>query len=409
MEENKTKQLIVLGNGFDIACGLDSHYDTFFKKRFAKANSEYIIDTLLKYRPNNHGSILNFNVYGLGDQQLNTFTNRFEAKFNYFDLLFMATEQYMDQGDKSWSNIEQILQEILNFVYVQCKEVEFTNNCDIDNAAEKFKYKIFNNYKFKSDNDKLKFIKFILHVFNKTVQNNDIRKALKQYEEIFGHFITEEINDNYIAYITQVKNKLSKLVVKKADILSFNYSASLLLDNLQDTNLLENWYNIHGLSRWDAPARTKAVHKFNDNSIVIPRPIFGISNYDQNRDEFLSNTSPIYQFTKSNRRKEKKDGIKEIHNLLEYNISPNINLVTIFGHSLGLADYAYFKDIFQQLNFAKGKVRFEIFYYDDLQSIKSNMKLMLKEYSHDVSMHPKDLYSKICSENRLIFKSSSEF
>ena len=38
MEGNATKQLIVLGNGFDIACGLDSSYYTFFKKRFDKAS-----------------------------------------------------------------------------------------------------------------------------------------------------------------------------------------------------------------------------------------------------------------------------------------------------------------------------------------------------------------------------------
>lgn len=43
MEENKTKQLIVLGNGLDIACGLDSHYDTFFKKDSPKL----ILDILL--------------------------------------------------------------------------------------------------------------------------------------------------------------------------------------------------------------------------------------------------------------------------------------------------------------------------------------------------------------------------
>ncbi|MDE7050466.1 MAG: bacteriophage abortive infection AbiH family protein [Lactobacillus sp.] len=92
MESDTTKQLIVLGNGFDIACGLDSSYETFFKKRFAEANPQLIIDKLMKYKPNNHGSILNFNVYSLGEQKLNTFTYGFEARFNYFDLLFMATE-----------------------------------------------------------------------------------------------------------------------------------------------------------------------------------------------------------------------------------------------------------------------------------------------------------------------------
>lgn len=36
MESDTTKQLIVLGNGFDIACGLDSSYETFLKKDLLK-------------------------------------------------------------------------------------------------------------------------------------------------------------------------------------------------------------------------------------------------------------------------------------------------------------------------------------------------------------------------------------
>ena len=34
MENENKKQLIILGNGFDLACGLKSSYNDFFEQRF---------------------------------------------------------------------------------------------------------------------------------------------------------------------------------------------------------------------------------------------------------------------------------------------------------------------------------------------------------------------------------------
>lgn len=38
---NKNCQLIILGNGFDLACGLRSTYTAFFKKRFSDIFPNY--------------------------------------------------------------------------------------------------------------------------------------------------------------------------------------------------------------------------------------------------------------------------------------------------------------------------------------------------------------------------------
>ena len=113
MVEDSVKQLVILGNGFDLACGLNSTYDEFFKERFEKVDTDKIIDTLLAHKPNSHGSALNLKVYGLNPvfkkftDNLNPDEN-YEVKVNYFDLLFMATNRYM-KADKSWSSVEQIL------------------------------------------------------------------------------------------------------------------------------------------------------------------------------------------------------------------------------------------------------------------------------------------------------------
>ena len=45
MVEDSVKQLVILGNGFDLACGLNSTYDEFFKERFEKVDTDKIIDT----------------------------------------------------------------------------------------------------------------------------------------------------------------------------------------------------------------------------------------------------------------------------------------------------------------------------------------------------------------------------
>lgn len=386
-ESNNAKQLLILGNGFDKACGLKSDYSDFFNERFSKIDKKSIINTLLRHKPNNHGSIRNFNVYGLGDQKFYNFDGKYENKVNYFDLLFIATQEYI-QMNGTWSDIEQILQEILQFIYKE------DPSC-------------FNNYKFTSDEEILAFKNFLLHVFSNTSADKTIKKALEEYERLFGKFITTEINKQNL-YITNVKYKLNQLIKKEADILSFNYSATPLLDSeLSNIDLLHDWYNVHGLSRWGSYYRTIAVHKTHNNNVILPRPIFGISKYNQTTDKFLSVNDPIYQFTKNNRRKEKIERMKNGYNFLNYKISSNIDLVTIFGHSLGMADYDYFKNIFQKLDLANGNLKLEIYYYEkDDTALKDNLKHMIEEYSRTVSMNQDDLCSKLCNEKRVIFKNS---
>ena len=47
MENENKKQLIILGNGFDLACGLKSSYNDFFEQRFEK-QSRRKLSTLFK-------------------------------------------------------------------------------------------------------------------------------------------------------------------------------------------------------------------------------------------------------------------------------------------------------------------------------------------------------------------------
>ena len=410
MVEDSVKQLVILGNGFDLACGLNSTYDEFFKERFEKVDTDKIIDTLLAHKPNSHGSALNLKVYGLNPvfkkftDNLNPDEN-YEVKVNYFDLLFMATNRYT-KADKSWSSVEQILQEVLRIMYDQHNSRGFDTNWEIQKRATELKDKYFNNYKFDSDGDKIEFIAFVLHTFNKAVADDDITKGLRHFEETFGKFIANQISDDYL---NKVNNKVTNLIDSKADVLSFNYSATPLFDQqLEDNKKINNWYNVHGLSRWGVKYRTIAMNKVNNIAIKLPRPIFGISCYDQDKKEFLSVNDPIRKFTKGNRR---DDQIKEDEfDFLNYTISPDINKVTIFGHSLGMTDYDYFKEIFQKLNLANGDLKLEIYCLNtaDCHDKVNAIKQMFDEYGHEVSVNADDLYKNLCKENRLAFKYCDE-
>lgn len=450
MENENKKQLIILGNGFDLACGLKSSYNDFFEQRFEKAKSEEIVKTIQKHKLNNQGSVLNLDAYGLRDQELNTFNtkcghetiefkhNVIELSYkiteythiiNYFDLLFMATKIYMDSDNlSSWSNIEQILQEILQIVYEEINEVDFSDKEKLNNKARELEEKCFNKYDFKSKEDKLNLIKFILHIFNKTTVDNKIKKALEQYEEIFGHFITNEINLND-KYFQNVKRKLAQLTEKESYVLNFNYSATSLLDNqiIKNSYLskpVKEWVNIHGLSRWVGKSRTQIIQKYiHNNNLRVPRPIFGISKYDESNKKFFDNQDSIYQFTKMKRREDaldalgfnpQEDDIKIIdfsskNMKKEENVQKNthftvpfdINLITIFGHSLGMTDYDYFKDIFKKVNLANKNVKLEIYYHgDNLHSLKNSLKRILKEYSDD------NLYNDLRDKGLLSFRNS---
>ncbi|MCT7790902.1 MAG: bacteriophage abortive infection AbiH family protein [Lactobacillus crispatus] len=405
--ENTVNQLVILGNGFDLNCGLHSKYDDFFHERFEKIDTDEVIDVLLNHKPNNNGSALNLKVYGIKDPKFRTFTNNpdpecnYEDKLTYFDLLFMATERYMGL-DSSWSNVEQILQEVLHIMYDPNNQAGFDTSEEIAMKAVELKDTCFNNYKFNSEEDKIEFITFVLHIFNKTVEDKNIEKSLKKFEETFGRFISSQISDEYIS---KVDNELNKLIDEKADVLSFNYSATPLLDfQLRDNSKISEWYNVHGLARWDQLARKAAVRMVHDNSIKLPRPIFGISRYDQTKKEFLSVNDPIHHFTKGDRREE---AIKEMpYNFLEYQISPEVNKVTVFGHSLGMTDYDYFKKIFQKLDLANSKLQLEIYYLNevDRQNKIEALQQMFNEYGHDAAINSRDLYNKLVNEKRLVFK-----
>ena len=449
MENENKKQLIILGNGFDLACGLKSSYNDFFEQRFEKAKPEKIVNTIQKYKLNNQGSVLNLDAYGLRDQELNTFntncyhktieskhniieryykTTDYEHKINYFDLLFMATQVYMDSNDLlSWSNIEQILQEILQIIYEEADGAIFNDKEELNNKAKELEEKYFNNYDFKSKDAKVNLIKFILHIFNKTTVDNKIKKALEQYEESFGRFITNEIELNNDKYFQNIQRKLTQLTEKEAYVLNFNYSATSLLDDqILETPYLSNpvkeWVNIHGLSRWNGKNRTKIIHDYiHNNNLKIPRPIFGISKYDENNSRLLGDGDSLYKFTKTKRREEafetlgfnpeeedtkiidfsskNKKKEEKVHKETHFTVPSDINLITIFGHSLGMTDYDYFNDIFHKLNLKGKKVKLEVYYHgNNLPTLKKSLKRILKEYSND------DLYNDLCNKGLLVFR-----
>ncbi|MGI1819860.1 AbiH family protein [Lactobacillus johnsonii] len=452
MENENKKQLIILGNGFDLACGLKSSYKNFFEQRFEKVKPEKIVKTIQKHKPNNNGSALNLDAYGLCNQELNTFNTKYyhePIKFkhstiefsykitkythtvNYFDLLFMATKIYMDSDNSwLWSNIEQILQEMLQIVYEEVKEKTFNDEEEL-NKAKELENKYFNNYDFKSNDDKLNLIKFILHIFNKTTEEDkedQIKKALKQYEETFGHFITNQIKFND-KYLDNVSKKLTQLTEKETYILNFNYSATSLLDeqirkNIYPSNSVKEWVNIHGLSRWKGKNRTKIIHDYiHNNNLKVPRPIFGISKYDENNSRLLDDGNSLYKFTKTKRREEafenlgfnpqeedtkiidfsskKKKKEKKVQKETHFTVPSDINLITIFGHSLGMTDYDYFNDIFHKLNLKGKKVKLEVYYHgNNLPSLKKSLKRILKEYSND------DLYTDLCNKGLLVFRNA---
>ena len=442
MEDENKKQLIILGNGFDLACGLKSSYANFFEQRFEKAKPEEIVKTLQKHKLNNQGSVLNLEVYGLWDQKLNTFNTNcyhktigskhniieryykatdYNHKINYFDLLFMAAQVYMDSDDlSSWSNIEQILQEILQIIYEEADGAIFNDKEELNNKAKELEEKCFKNYAFKSKDAKINLIKFILHIFNKTTVDNKIKKALEQYEEIFGRFITNEIEINKDKYFQNIQRKLTQLTEKEAYILNFNYSATSLLDDqILETsylsNLIKAWVNIHGLSRWNSKSRIHVIQKCGNNNIRLPRPIFGISQYDEDKN----NANSIYQFTKMKRRedainllgfKSKEDDIKildfnfndqqeKIKKETHFTVPSDINLITIFGHSLGTTDWNYFKDIFEKVDLAHKDVKLEIYYHgNNLPSLKKSLNRILQEYSGN------NLYNTLYNKGLLSFR-----
>lgn len=351
-DNRKVKQLIILGNGFDLTCGLKSQYTDFynsvetskqfnnilvnFAKRTSKQNPNWadvesnVLDFIKLYKQ--------YFIYIQDTEQ----KKEFEPKYFYY--MLRALE------DKYKQNITESTPNDMNSFYKILKD-EVTD-------FEKRLATYLNSQILDSN-------------YIKNSRRFAISLCLAEYRDDLLRADEEE----WSAKLTE-----RKLIMKggeyAADFFTFNYTP------VSEDAYPHQIQNIHG-------------------SIDEENTILGID-YHEAEDDLLEFTK-TYRLLSHSQVKERID------------FSQEFDCIKFFGHSLGEADYSYFQSIFDGLDLysAKTKLFFYFQVYDPnrrAEIISQNyhaVSKLLKHYGETFKSNPdhgKNLMHKLILEGRLTVK-----
>lgn len=363
--------IFIIGNGFDLQCGLKSSYNDFFEY---KKNNNEIFKIYFDLQTN------------FWDEIIKEPSSDFLEIFTIWDMLFLlkSKKHYYNR----WCNIEE---EILN-TFLICEN----NLC--------FWEKVFRNYivitskpEFIDDNAPIELKLAYLLAFSFKVEIRNIEQLvkilfthLKHFEYSFSEYLKKQINQDYIDKASKLFLKLFSLDgdtfrsgLDNRSIISFNYTNHV--DDLVSNRYCSMFTNVHG--------------DLNSEPVNI---IFGIDDYElQSNQKYLSES--IF-FSKS---------FRIMTNFPRFNVfgesllHENVNHIVIYGHSLNEADYSYFQSIFDHYDLYKSNIKLWFAFtkhvnYSEEEFIYLIRKLII-EYGKtlDNKDHGKNLFHKLLLENRI--------
>ena len=333
-ENQSLKQLIVLGNGFDLASGLKSTYYDFF---------DYIY----------------------GQQIVNTSSNNF-----WYDIF----KNYKQESIENWADIEeQILIQLKNIEYLYNEKIliEGRGGSETSSLAESEhkESNIPNNLYVTLE----VLLRYFVKVRSEKTTQNILKKQLLILEDDFRKYllsITKNNADDGIHYKYYMKSKVLNKYIQLCN--SSESHNSDLVSKLEDTTLY-NQYSL--LNKFDETLSKVYKEKNSDKNLVLTfnytkvwdvenirnihgdldngNIIFGID-YDKLNNNFKK--API-EFSKSYRVLE--NGL-----ISTFDISSDIDIIKIYGHGLGKADYSYYQSIFDSIDLYHGKTKVMFFWSD---------------------------------------------
>jgi hypothetical protein len=377
-KSNKVNRLIVLGNGFDLKCGLRSTFQNFISSD--ENNSEYsrILGAALAYsKSTSHWR-----------EDLEDLMGR---KNGWYDGPIATELMSLVKGNPSdiWTAIlllkqNQILwwydvEEIIKHVLVD----EDTRK--ITNMRGNHWHNGLLNYLDKDEFCLITFLASYLYAFD--IESQDfvtfLLDQLKMFEEKFKFYLIAELERMQGVYSITSKNMLDCLSAGNGcKVLDFNYTMP--------------GQNVSAFNRADYPV-------VNIHGSIQDHPIIGI---DQRGILARQN---LFQFTKTFRIMSRANGSNDGKNLPK-----PIDTIVFFGHSLNVADYSYFQSLFDYYDIYNQPIKLTFGYAaygnlsaDDVAEQQFHkIAQLFQTYGETLSNvdHGKNLMHKLLLENRLIIK-----
>ena len=311
---------LVLGNGFDLHCHLETKYSDYF------VNNKNKYDYMLRWT-NSYGSKVQ-NFINLKIKNHSEFWEPFEhfEAVNVWDFYFL----YVSCNDKEnqinydniekwhWCDVESKIQESLILITEpNCSKINWD-----------YCFKLLNEHYI--DKDKMNLHNYYLAA---VIYKKAGEKIVKNKESFYNFLLSELklFENNFGKYIRKIHD-LGPFGVNPKEK-AFKHWSKITIDDLcgLDSIVSVDTFN------YDTPEieeLEEKVHNINGN---VDYPIFGIDS-----SSFTIN-DPRFIFTKTNRRME-----FDMINVVTREKIPFQNVI-VFGHSLNKADYSYFFSILDKM------------------------------------------------------------
>ena len=414
-----TSQLIILGNGFDLHCGLKSSYKDFFRQEILDVTTENF--DVIQLKPNVTG---------------------------FWEKLLLEYHKKYGDVDYKWCDVESIIQKTLwslfleennttrrtlsiggsALYYVKNNGVYLHPKIDLNNPIVKFLFdycvQFFEEPLIKGCNYSDK------EILNLLIES--LLTQLHEFERRFCKYIKKNIvhsqkglNTEYVinainllakitSFSTKTVKKLGDIIGKKKtqlvehvnqfeSVTSWQYVNVLSndFDQLKDTHILSfNYTALFDILIVESPCLYSNVHgklcnKCCANDCNTSSIIFGI---DDKLIQSHAANNDLRVFSKTYR--------KMFDTSLPQSVLPkNDESVDIkfYGHSLSEADYSYFQSIFDYYNLYGNNSVSLYFYYSENYDPTDAVYRLINEYGKTLTNKDqgKNLMHKLLLENRI--------
>lgn len=317
---------LVIGNGYDLHCGLESSYADFFMRDIDKNNyfNKWLDE--LKKKIN-----LDYLDVELTEED---FWMEFKSidQLNIWDLFFYIKTKITNQNNTKkwlWCDIETVMYDSLK-------------SCNVkENDYISFRWEQV--YKVVNKEMQANFDCFEVYVMAKVILEKRNMEGFKNIDEFYCYILDElnQFEKEFGKFIDKKRYPYGNIFAKMPNSDFVNRSKM----TLQELCNVDNLVSIDSFNYDDIGVENlnKILHNINGN---LENPIFGI---DSN---LCSASDPRFIFTKTNRRMELE--------MIDFECQKDIAFdnVIVFGHSLSSNDYSYFFPLLDKLemtNFLSNK------------------------------------------------------
>ncbi|MGT2947714.1 AbiH family protein [Streptococcus devriesei] len=444
MLEDFARQLIILGNGFDLQCGLKSSYKDFF---------EYILENKYKRRLESTWKpalniIENFENYL--EEIFNTFSTRnlfgdydisepFIPEMNTWYLIFLFEKI---NANANWSDIEEMIKK---YVFQEDRECTFADILVNAVFTKLFYRKIDLKYVLEYKNlEKFSYL-IIYQLFYSKRESRFLEEfyslstAISKKAEAQASFYEEsKLNNLFQNYIEKYYDKFKRIMINflfsELRDLEFDFQQYILSQELNK----KSEYGTNARKLFRTMAKDIESSKFNIYSFNYTQPWFdidtplqGLSKHFNVHGNFsgerngkcycifgvdhvgIDPNSLEYRFTKAYRTFELYMSTDYATDNDEIFPHPEvIETIKCYGHSLAEADYSYFQHLFDYYDLYNNNKLKLIFYYSDYdggnpeiikQTHMTNILRLLDRYGEtlDNKFHGKNLSTHLIQTSRL--------